>query len=572
MKRIISVLAAAVMLITMLGGCGKKPAQDNDSEQTSNSQDENSQTIQNQEEGESSGDNKNTAKDNQSDGSNSQTAGKADSSDKTQDSGKVTSDNNTQNGDGNGNNGDGTHTGDGAPSDNYAPPVTNTDDPGDIDPDEIGHFESDGEIDTRYEGKNDNLPYIDKASTTVSDFEITADSYDEKKLTLPIMKIVTGNGKDITSKTEYTGATVSISNTLKNYSLGNTVVDIRGRGNSTWQFFDKKAYKLKFTVKTDLFGMGAAKKWVLLANALDESMMRNYLAFNLGKALGLEFTSDCQFLNLYINGQYKGVYLLCEQVQEGSNRVNINTSPVGQVDTGYLLEGINNASPVDYKTFKLNDVNGKSLGKGAFTFIIKSPDIIQCTEEQKNFISDYVAKANEAIFNKDWDGIQKYIDVDSFVNMFLLDEILLNQDMGYSFYLYKKQGGKLFMGPAWDFDQACGSSSHGGSGYKGWYAGSELQWFTTLIEMPQFKELVSKRYQEKKPAIRGMLNTIDSTVNKYSFDFAMSNYVFNTFGDPNRWRTMYEIASCKTYKDHIIYLKTWLTNRFIWMENQLGVK
>ncbi|MBP3481547.1 MAG: CotH kinase family protein [Clostridia bacterium] len=572
MKRIISVLAAAVMLITMLGGCGKKPAQDNDSEQTSNSQDENSQTIQNQEEGESSGDNKNTAKDNQSDGSNSQTAGKADSSDKTQDSGKVTSDNNTQNGDGNGNNGDGTHTGDGAPSDNYAPPVTNTDDPGDIDPDEIGHLESDGEIDTRYEGKNDNLPYIDKASTTVSDFEITADSYDEKKLTLPIMKIVTGNGKDITSKTEYTGATVSISNTLKNYSLGNTVVDIRGRGNSTWQFFDKKAYKLKFTVKTDLFGMGAAKKWVLLANALDESMMRNYLAFNLGKALGLEFTSDCQFLNLYINGQYKGVYLLCEQVQEGSNRVNINTSPVGQVDTGYLLEGINNASPVDYKTFKLNDVNGKSLGKGAFTFIIKSPDIIQCTEEQKNFISDYVAKANEAIFNKDWDGIQKYIDVDSFVNMFLLDEILLNQDMGYSFYLYKKQGGKLFMGPAWDFDQACGSSSHGGSGYKGWYAGSELQWFTTLIEMPQFKELVSKRYQEKKTAIRGMLNTIDSTVNKYSFDFAMSNYVFNTFGDPNRWRTMYEIASCKTYKDHIIYLKTWLTNRFIWMENQLGVK
>ena len=556
----------------MLGGCGKKPAQDNDSEQTSNSQDENSQTIQNQEEGESSGDNKNTAKDNQSDGSNSQSAGKADSSDKTQDSGKVTSDNNTQNGDGNGNNGDGTHTGDGAPSDNYAPPVTNTDDPGDIDPDEIGHFESDGEIDTRYEGKNDNLPYIDKASTTVSDFEITADSYDEKKLTLPIMKIVTGNGKDITSKTEYTGATVSISNTLKNYSLGNTVVDIRGRGNSTWQFFDKKAYKLKFTVKTDLFGMGAAKKWVLLANALDESMMRNYLAFNLGKALGLEFTSDCQFLNLYINGQYKGVYLLCEQVQEGSNRVNINTSPVGQVDTGYLLEGINNASPVDYKTFKLNDVNGKSLGKGAFTFIIKSPDIIQCTEEQKNFISDYVAKANEAIFNKDWDGIQKYIDVDSFVNMFLLDEILLNQDMGYSFYLYKKQGGKLFMGPAWDFDQACGSSSHGGSGYKGWYAGSELQWFTTLIEMPQFKELVSKRYQEKKTAIRGMLNTIDSTVNKYSFDFAMSNYVFNTFGDPNRWRTMYEIASCKTYKDHIIYLKTWLTNRFIWMENQLGVK
>ena len=575
MKRIISVLTVAVMLITLLGSCGKKPAQDTDSEQTTNSQDEDSQNSPNKAEEEGSDSNSNTSTDDQSkdDGDKNQTGGKAEGNDKTQNNGNTPSgDNNTQNA------GSTTPGGnDNTPSDSYVPPVTSTDDPGDIDPDEIGHFESDGEIDTRYEGKNDNLPYIDKAETTVSDFEITADNYDEKKLTLPIMKIETGNGKDITSKTEYTGATVSISNTLKTHSLGATAVDVRGRGNSTWSYFDKKAYKLKFTVKTDLFGMGAAKKWVLLANALDESMMRNYLAFNLGKALGLEFTSDCQFLNLYLNGEYKGVYLLCEQVQEGSSRVNINTSPIGQVDTGYLLEGINNASPVDYKTFRLDDVDGKTLGKEVsgnkvFTFIIKSPDILQCTEEQKSFISDYVAKANEAIFKKDWDGIQKYIDVDSFVNMFLLDEILLNQDMGYSFYLYKKQGGKLYMGPAWDFDQACGSSSHGGSGYKGWFAGSELQWFTTLIEMPQFKELVSKRYQEKKSAIRGMLDTIDNIVNKYSFDFAMSNYVFNTFGDPNRWRTMYEIASCKTYKDHIVYLKTWLTNRFIWMEHQLNIK
>ena len=155
--------------------------------------------------------------------------------------------------------------------------------------------------------------------------------------------------------------------------------------------------------------------------------------------------------------------------------------------------------------------------------------------------------------------------------MFLLDEIMLNQDMGFSFYMYKKQGGKLYMGPMWDFDQACGSSSHGGSGYKGWYAGSELEWFTSLIEIPQFRELVAKRYKEKKSQIHGLLDTIDNTVNKYSYDFAMSNYVFNTFGKRDRWRTMSEIAALKTYKEHIIYLKTWLTNRFIWMENQLGI-
>ena len=555
MKKVISIIMILTMLMACFSGCSKKPADQNADSEATQQENENN-FIGTDSEGKPVTDN-NGASTNDSDENTDKTEDIND--DKTQ---QPSQQNNPDN-----------NASSGSQQSGWQSEIIVGGEPGDIDPDEIPVFESDGQIDDRYEGVEDGLPYIEKAETTISDFTVTSENYDETKLSLPIIKIDTYNGKDITSKTEYVSSTISISNTLKNYSLSQTTVDVRGRGNSTWQYFDKKAYKLKFTVKTDLFGMGAAKKWVLLANALDESMMRNYLAFSLGKLLELEYTSDCQFVNLYLNGTYKGVYLLCEQVQEGETRVNINSSKTGQVDTGYLLEGINVNIKVDYKTFMLDTVDGQHLGDpGRFTFIIKSPELLECTDEQVSYISDYVKKTNEAIFKKDWDSICEYIDVDSFVNMFLLDEILMNQDMGYSFYMYKKQSGKLYMGPLWDFDQACGSSSHGGIGYKGWYAGSEHRWFTALIEIPQFKELVSKRYQQKKNAIHGLLDSIDNMINSHSFDFAMSNYVFNTFGDTNRWRTVYEIAQLKTYKEHVVFLKTWLTNRFIWMENQLGIK
>ena len=555
MKKVISIITILTMLMACFSGCSKKPADQNADSEATQQENENN-FIGTDSEGKLVTDN-NGASTNDSDENTDKTEDIND--DKTQ---QPSQQNNPDN-----------NASSGSQQSGWQSEIIVGGEPGDIDPDEIPVFESDGQIDDRYEGVEDGLPYIEKAETTISDFTVTSENYDETKLSLPIIKIDTYNGKDITSKTEYVSSTISISNTLKNYSLSQTTVDVRGRGNSTWQYFDKKAYKLKFTVKTDLFGMGAAKKWVLLANALDESMMRNYLAFSLGKLLELEYTSDCQFVNLYLNGTYKGVYLLCEQVQEGETRVNINSSKTGQVDTGYLLEGINVNIKVDYKTFMLDTVDGQHLGDpGRFTFIIKSPELLECTDEQVSYISDYVKKTNEAIFKKDWDSICEYIDVDSFVNMFLLDEILMNQDMGYSFYMYKKQSGKLYMGPLWDFDQACGSSSHGGIGYKGWYAGSEHRWFTALIEIPQFKELVSKRYQQKKNAIHGLLDSIDNMINSHSFDFAMSNYVFNTFGDTNRWRTVYEIAQLKTYKEHVVFLKTWLTNRFIWMENQLGIK
>lgn len=407
-----------------------------------------------------------------------------------------------------------------------------------------------------------------------SDNVVVARPYDESKLQLPKVNIFTYNGGDIVSKTDYVSGAVSITNAGNN-NLVRTAVEVRGRGNSTWVRFDKKPYKLRFTVKTDLFGMGAAKKWILLANAFDDTMVRSAIVFDLAKQLGLEYTTDYRYVNVYLNNEYQGVYILCEQIEEGDSRIDVNSSKTGEVDTGYLLESYSDGARAGEVCFTLPMVGNSYLGSNPYkshVMIIKSPDKKIVTQEQQAFIKDYIIKVNNAILSKDWAAINELVDINSFVNMFIVEQTILSNDMGYTFYMYKRAGGKLYLGPVWDYDQSAGNSEHGGSTYKGWYAGSEHKWYTSLIQMPEFCELVRKRYIEKIDVIHGVIDNVDKITTENEYDFWMSNEVYNNFGNKKRWRTIPEIYSLTTYQQHIDYLKTWLSNRFIWMEDQLEIQ
>lgn len=456
---------------------------------------------------------------------------------------------------------------DNTPAGNPEPPAE------DSDSEDVSDGSPVSTVDTNTAEKNPNITYQQDVGTGTTEMVITKEFYDESKLQLPILNINTFDGSGISSKTEYKNATIEITNTSPNYKKAKTAVSIRGRGNSTWTRFEKKPYKLKFSMKTDMFGMGKAKKWVLLANAMDDTMLRSALAFDLGKTLGLEFTSDYRYVNVFLNGKYEGVYILCEQQEVGETRVNINPSKSGEVDTGYFLESLGeNISSKPH--FTLPTVNGQYLGDVGYNthrVYIHSPKESNLTDAQKAYIQDYVTQVNDAIFNHDWAEINKLCDINSFVNMFLVDEVFLNNDCGYSFYMYKKAGGKLQLGPLWDFDQSAGDSAHGTATYKGWYAGSEHKWYTQLIQIPEFKALVRARYIEKKADIYKMVESVDTKAEQNSFDFAMSNYVHNNFGNRNRWRTIPEIYSLNSYSKHVAYLKTWFTNRLIWMEDQLSV-
>ena len=417
------------------------------------------------------------------------------------------------------------------------------------------------------------LKYNDWVDANIGEVKISEDQFDIEKLQLPRLIIDTVDGKDVTTRKKYVSAYLSTENVKPQYSMTKRQIEIRGRGNSTWMYFDKKPYKIKFGSKTDLFGFGLNKKYVLLANSLDETNMRSYLAMYLAHQFDVEYASDYQMVNVILNGDYKGMYLLCEQVSEGEARVDIKTSKSGEVDTGYLIESINSSENDDYKTFKLPDVDGKHLGDtNRHMFIIKSPGV-DVTSEQQEFIKDYVSQVNTAIFKKDWAAIQKLCDVDSFVNMTLVNAIMMNNDYGYSFYMYKKKGGKLHLGPVWDFDQSSGSSTHGGTTYRGWFAGTEHDWQTSLLEIPEFRALVAKRYKEKHAVVAGLTGVMEKAINDYEFDFAMNNLERNNvFALPDRWRIPSSIAKLDTYKKHVGALKTWFLNRQIWLDDQLGVK
>ena len=445
--------------------------------------------------------------------------------------------------------------------------------PEDADTDDIEEVIPEEDVVTEPEVDEYNLPleFKQNVGTKAKVVDITKESFNLTQLQLPKINLVVPGGENTINNTSYVRGTVSIENTEPQYTLKSTAVDIRGRGNSTWLCFDKKPYKIKFLMKTDLFGMGAAKKWVLFAcGCMDETMVRNALAYDLAKQLGVEYTTEYQYINLFLNGDYKGVYLLLEQQEEGDTRIDVNTSKTGEIDTGYFLEMWNNTwDTIDKPLFEMPKVNG--IRTTAYC-VIKSPDEKIIKNQQFTYIQDYILKTNEAILKKDWQKINELCDIDSFVNMFLVDTVFLNHDAGHSFYLYKRKGEKICLGPIWDIDQSSGSSSHGDKSYMGWNIGSKHHWYRALIEIPEFRELVRNRYNENKDYIRGIVDRVDKIATKNAYDFGMSNYVYNNFGNPSRVKTMPEIVALESYADHLAYLRTWFTNRIIWLEANLEIK
>lgn len=297
---------------------------------------------------------------------------------------------------------------------------------------------------------------------------------------------------------------------------GETVLEkeleyIKGRGNSTWAL-TKKPYNIKFDKKTDLFGMGKAKKWSLLANYLDNSDIRNHFAFTLAQDVGLDFTSEHISVDLYIDGAYYGNYLLCESVEVGETRVDItdlegNTEDVNDADLDtYSLGGAHEA---DFKKLQantqkwLNIPNDPEVISGGYlleyelpnryvnevsgfvtarnqTVVLKAPEY--ASEAQVKYISALYQEFEDAVFSEDgYNSLGKhyteYIDVESFVKMYVFQEYVRNLDAGLtSFYIYKDADSDVFVAaPVWDFDYALGNSfSVYGTNLKnanGWWAG-----------------------------------------------------------------------------------------------------
>ena len=327
------------------------------------------------------------------------------------------------------------------------------------------------------------------------------------KTGLPTVYVDTQNGRAVTSKTQFVPASLWIKGTDTVEGFDAVDCEIRGRGNTTWEW-PKKPYLLKLGEKQSVFGMPKHKRWILLANFLDRTLMRNLVSMKVASLTNLAWTPGCQPVELVLNGKHLGSYLLIEQVRVDKNRVNIKEMKPedneGEALTGgYLLE-------LDFhfdNEVQWVDPHGrnKQWGEG-IPFAVKSPDEEDITPEQVEYIKQYVYDTAEVLYGGDFrdpeKGYAAWIDVDSFVDYWIVFEVMGNHELGNpgSVYMHKDRGGKLVAGPCWDFDWGVLSYNTSPHARTGLVNGDAI-WYARLFEDPDFKAKVRDRFQELLPEL-----------------------------------------------------------------------
>ena len=369
-----------------------------------------------------------------------------------------------------------------------------------------------------------------------------------------------------------------------------TLKQLKARGNSTFLYADKKSYQIKLATPSDLLENGEqVKTWVLLAGYFDATQMHDKLVKDLAAQFGLAYTPNCGWVELYYDGEYRGLYLLSEKNSIGSTSVDILDleklyeilnknygtdmeiqeettdrgvtirytaniqDPWQAMDTsGYLLE-------MNYHNMEEDSCFKTTRG---YAFNVKSPE--WCGKAAMTYISSFYQDFEDAVYSENGYNAATgkyyydYVDLDSLVKTFLLQELAYNCDgFRYSQYFYLN-GGKLYAGPVWDQEMTFGT---GWSGYLPADRVSRFDLGAALANIPGFMDAVQTYYEE---TFRPMIGELDSTVrNRYALlkDSAAMNYTLWPLvrvGDPNNANHLWKNAD---YASVIADLRDWIDLR-----------
>ena len=314
---------------------------------------------------------------------------------------------------------------------------------------------------------------------------------------LPVVYIDTEGGKGIHSKEEEVPASLFIRGEGEWEGLQPVSCRVRGRGNSTW-YWPKKPYLVKLDQKASLFGLPKHKRWVLLANFCDRTLMRNLVSMKVSSMTSLAWTPGCVPVELVLDGKHLGNYLLMEQVRVDGHRVNVG-------DDGYLLEcDWHYDNPVQWL-----DPHGHYYGSNGkvngIPFGVKNPDPDEITAEQLSHIKSYITSTANALYGNNFTnpetGYARYLDVDSFIDYWLVFEIMCNHELGNpgSVFMHKTRDGLLCAGPCWDFDWGI-LSFYTSAGETRLVNGKAI-WYERLFQDPAFAEKVKARFNELLPQL-----------------------------------------------------------------------
>lgn len=352
--------------------------------------------------------------------------------------------------------------------------------------------------------------------------------------------------------------------------LGTNVLSggIRGRGHSTWGWA-KKPYRIKLDESASILGLPKNRDWILLANHADKSLIRNIVAYDMARELGFVWTGTQYPVDLFVNGVYRGVYALGEHSEIAKNRIPLDES--NDIDRGYLLEvgGSDDDMLKGYDYFHTNSNLVRFI-----TF--DDPKADKLTEEQRRFVIDYVNAADAAIVSGV--GYEQYIDVESFCDWIILHELTCNLDSCFrrSCYMTKDKGGKLKMGPVWDFDLAFGNFYVDpdydtwftvGSGDEDAYIGEN--WCSVLMENESFRARLRERWFEVRDVLLGAAQrSIDANKAKIYASQIENFRLWGTMGTRNGSQSE-ATAVLNTYEAQVGYIESFLDKRAKWIDENI---
>ena len=388
---------------------------------------------------------------------------------------------------------------------------------------------------------------------------------------LPIVKINTNQVVGPTmDKDSYVEGSLEIIGDENFEGLEETTMKIKGRGNSTWWIctdagagavVGKCPYQVKFGDKTSILGMPEDKKWVLLAEKSDKSMIRNKIARYMGELSDLEYTPNAEYIELFINEDYQGTYLIGQKVEESNNRVNIG-------DEGYLIEidtDANNRIDPDDIIFK--PTIWSSIHRDG-VFNIKDPEI-EYGSDEFNFIENFINDFEENLYSKEFNdpvsGYKSYIDVDNLIDWFLINEIAKTVDARWysSIYFSYIPGKKIKMGPIWDFDLSYGNLNYSDAQYTNGFYVKQNNWIDRLYEDADFVEKVKNRYAYYYSKLDDIKNKIDEFA-KYIDKSQKANFerwdILGVYVWPN---PVYDL----TYEQEVERLDNWIEERMNWLNS-----
>ena len=401
--------------------------------------------------------------------------------------------------------------------------------------------------------------FTEEVAITVENSDGDTKSYiiDVTKFTgLPIIYLQTDSFLPIESKDDYILGDAWIDGGRGFNDFEESPMKIRGRGNSTWQF-PKKPFQMKLDDKGEFLGMPNDKKWLFLAEYADKTMLRNKIAFEMGYISNLDWTPQARFAEVFINGEYNGTYNITQKVEESDNRVALG-------DTGYLLE-LDQLERLDF-----DDVYFESTATDRFIVNIKEPSLEYNSEEYSyivNLIGDFESALFGANFTSESNGYRQYIDIDSFVDWFLISEITKNVDSMFfsSIFLNVIPGEQIKMGPLWDFDLSFGNVDYADSRYpEGWWV-KYNPWYERLFQDPYFVAKVKERFGYFNNNQDLIINKIDS----YSEQLKWAQEE-----NDDKWQTMGVFVwpnpvVFDTYQEEVDNMKSWYSTRMTWLESAI---